>query len=81
LDFDDDALRPCHQSVVETRIKCAVSGNGSTNADHRYDHGGCTKNEERHLAASARQERLYPLTPEVIAERHGYFAFGASANR
>ena len=81
MDLNDDALRPRHQGVVEARIKCAVSGNGSTNAHDRYDQRRCAEDEERHLAASARQERLDPLAPEFVAEWHDYFSFGASAKR
>jgi hypothetical protein len=81
LNLENDALRSRHQGVVEASVERTVAGYGSTNADHCHDQRGCAKDEERHLAAGARQKRLDPFAPELVAERHGYFALGASASR
>jgi hypothetical protein len=81
LNLQNDALGSGDQGVVEASVEGAIAGYRPTNANHRHDQRGGTENKERHLAAGARQQRLDPLAPEFVAERHGYFAFGASANR
>jgi hypothetical protein len=81
LNFKDDALRPRHQCVVESGVEGTIAGYRPTNTNHRHDERGGTENEERHLATGARQECLDPFTPELVAERHDYFSFGASAKR
>ena len=81
MNLQNDALRSRHQGVVETSIEGAIAGDGPTNANHRHNQRRCAKNEDRHLATGAREKRLDPLAAELVAKRHNYFAFGASANR
>ena len=81
MNLQNDALRSRHQGVVKTSIEGAIASHGPTNANHRHDQRRCAKNEYRHLATGAREKRLDPLAAELVAKRHNYFAFGASANR
>ena len=81
MDHHDDAFRPRHEGVVEASVERAIAGNGPTNTNHRHDQRCCTENEERHLATSAREERLDPLAAEFVTKRHDYFSFGASDKR
>jgi hypothetical protein len=56
LDLNHDALGAGAQGVIKTGIKRAVPRDGTTNANHGDDQGSCTKNEDRDLAACARQK-------------------------
>ena len=81
MNFENDALRSSDQSVVEPGVEGTIASYRPTNANHRHDERGGAENEERHLTTGAGQERLDPFTPELVAERHDYFSFGASAKR
>ena len=81
MDFANDALRSRHEGVVESSVKGTIASHGPADANHRHNQGGNTEDEERHLTTGARQERLNPFTLELVAERHDYFSFGASAKR
>jgi ATPase subunit of ABC transporter with duplicated ATPase domains len=81
LNLQNDALRPCHKGVVETRVKRAIAGYRPTNANHRHDQCCCTENEERHLATSAREERLDELDPTTFESRAAELLHGLGFSR
>ena len=81
MDLDHNSFRTCAQCIIKAGIKRAIASNGAANSNNGNDKCGGPKNKDGDLSTGSRQQRLNPLAAELVAERHRYFPFGASARR